>query len=428
MAMLREFVTSRPPVSRQLLREHPGLLTDRTDELLERFLEYLRSRQASDALIEAYERGRSLLAAAREQGVDAAFDSMFTSEEWTAAFAQDAADLCTRPEPAELSSMLHERPWMLTTEFEELLMSLVDELREAGEEENAVVMDARRYLVHRCRNGGIVQGLAQAHLVQTIRHSPELRAQFAMSDEALMGLMDSIAGFCAGGLSLTARRSLIGSHPDLLSPSALDIMGTLADYDGLPEDVRDGITTAWYLVNRAMRDGIDAALRAAALIGAYSTTVSDEAAVGRFDEYLNIAGADATSALTPQDVEPFAVDSRTVARRRRLLEVVRASRPRRARQAVEQFLRAYTPIESNTSWPRSRSCCPMRPSGRCRRIGTPSRAKAIRRRSFSWTTGSRPCAVPSRTALRAHSRSPPSGTWTSPLRSVNRTMNGLPWL
>ncbi|MCG5215493.1 CHAT domain-containing protein [Streptosporangium sp. KLBMP 9127] len=344
-SIMRDFCASRPLASRQILHDHPELLTDRVDELFESLIKYFRSEGGSDGAIAMFERGRATLRVAREQGIDAAFAPLLTAEGMDHSSEEDIHDLCTYPTSRDLALLLEERPWMLTAGFEDHLTRWTAELREVGADEQAVIMDNRRYLVHRCRLAGIAMGLAQAHLVQLIRGEPKLRAQFRLSAEELVELMDVVAQLCTEGLPLSERRALIAFRPELLGEEAEQLMKALLGY-GLPDTAHSALSMAMYLAMRARQDGIDEACRITALVDAYGTEVDDETAVACFDEYLNLAGEEASAAIAPHDVEEFEVDWPTIRRRQSLLEAIRATRPQRAWVAIDHFCRAYTPDQT----------------------------------------------------------------------------------
>ncbi|MFI0141501.1 CHAT domain-containing protein [Streptomyces luteogriseus] len=344
-SIMRDFCTSRPLASRQILHDHPELLTDRVDELLGSAIEYFRSEGGSDGAISMFERGRATLRVAREQGIDAGFAPLLTAEGLDHSSEEDVHDLCTYPTSHDLAILLDERPWMLTEGFECHLARWTAELREVGADRQAVIMDNRRYLVHRCRLADIAMGLAQAHVVQLIRGEPELRARFRLSHGELMELMDVVAELCAEGVPLNERRALIASRPELLGDEAEQLMKALLGY-GLPDAAHSALSMALYLAMRTRQDGIDEACRITALVDAYGTDVDDETAVARFDEYLNLAGEDAASVIEPDDVKEFEVDWPTIRRRHGLLEAIRVTRPQRVLVAIEHFCRAYTPDQT----------------------------------------------------------------------------------
>jgi hypothetical protein len=301
-SLMWDFCTSRPLLSRQILRDHPELLTDRTDELLGSAIEYFRSEGASARLIEAFELGRAILRVGRERGVEAAFAQYVTANGLDELSDQDVNDLVSYGTSRELADLLSGRPWMLTAEFEHLLAQLADEAREAGDERSVLVVEGRRYLVHRCRVGGVAAGVAQAYLVQAILGTPTLREQYQLADAELPHLMDTVAEFSRQDMSLSRRRELIESHPELLSRDAIELMKMLHG-SGLADRALSALSMALYLAERTLRDGLKTACRVVALIEAYDTNVDDEMAVTCFDEYLNLAGEGASSLLKAGDVE-----------------------------------------------------------------------------------------------------------------------------
>lgn len=341
-SLMRNFCTSRPLLSRQILRDHPELLTDRTDELFGSAIEYFRSEGASAKWIGAFERGWAILRVARELGVDAAFAQYLTGEGGDEFSDQDVNDLLNCETSQELADLLGGRPWILTAEFEDRLAQLAGEVREAGHDWPALIVEARRYLVHRCRAADIPLGLAQAYVVQAILGTPKLREQYRLSDAEVMQLMDIVAEFSAQGLPIVWRRQLIESHPELLSRDALELMAMLHS-SGLPDTALSSLSMALYLAVRASRDGIEAACRVTALVELYFTDADEAMTVRSFDEYLNHSGEDASSVIEPGDVENLPVHWPSVRRRRLLLEEIRRTRPQRSWDAVMQFSAAYTP-------------------------------------------------------------------------------------
>jgi tetratricopeptide (TPR) repeat protein len=341
-SLIWAFCTSRSLLSRQFLRDHPELLTDQADDLIGSAIEYFRAEGGSDGAIRGLERGRATLRVARLRGIDAAFADRLTAEGFDERSAQDVDDLVNCPTFPKLAELFDERPWLLTAEFEEELADIADDLRAGGHDEVASLVAARRYQVSRCRAGGIRVGLAQAHLVWRILGTAGLRQQYQMGDTELRRLMDAVAEFTKEGQPLAMRRDLIQSSPELLSPAAIKLMSMLRGYD-LPDTALSALSTASYLAERALRDGLETACRLTALAGLYSPDVDDEMAVRMFDEYLNFAGEEAPSVIEPGDVEDFPLHWPSVRRRHLLLEEIRRTRPQRAWEAVMQFCAAYTP-------------------------------------------------------------------------------------
>ena len=213
----------------------------------------------------------------------------------------------------------------------------------SGDERSGMVIEGRRYLVHRCRAGGIAAGVAQAYLVQAILGTPNAERTVPASRCRADASMDTVAEFSGQG----CRSPGVGSYrfpPRTAGPwYAIELMKMLPLRLRLAEMACPPFPRRCTWLSAPSGDGLETACRIVALIEAYGTEVNDEMAVRCFDEYLNLAGEGASALIKAGDVKEFSVHWPSVLRRHLLLEKIRTTRPQRARDAVIQFCAAYTP-------------------------------------------------------------------------------------
>lgn len=147
--------------SKAVVEEHPELLEEEVDDLIERLIAAAQQQEDENAE-QAFREHRQLLQRAREVGVEEAFGERIQATEGLSSqlvlgLLLNFVEAETWP---EAQAFVEEHPELLTDEADVMMDKLIAATREEGQPELVEMLQEHKALLQRCREVGVEQAFA----------------------------------------------------------------------------------------------------------------------------------------------------------------------------------------------------------------------------------------------------------------------------
>ncbi len=211
--------------SRRILEQHPELLTDEADALLEQLIQTARERNDENAR-QLFEQHRNLLRRCRQVGIEQAFQEQSQGKRWQQRLLETLFAFIQAETWDESRRILEQHPELLTDEADALLEQLIQAAKAQQDENAQQLFEQHRRLLRRCREVGIKQAFAEKLLPPEVLQAAQaagLTAEQALEIAHLVAeippeVREALSELAATGIEINSPQDLerlLAERPDL---------------------------------------------------------------------------------------------------------------------------------------------------------------------------------------------------------------------